>query len=644
MSRNFTTDVDTQREYFNAQYFNNSGQNQIARYDTTLLKPFFKNPDQWKLAINRMRVPLSGIPLTKNNIPFQQWQVGIKFQRSYTDTLEINDEAYVPQFNASTSVLPASILANTQKIYTYTNNFTDLIETQNVSPSNIYNAGNLSQDTYYSQQFMCYLIGSVPNPTYLQVIGLAVYNNAGGVIQVISGSVLFGNYILEAISFDQTTGDIYVGMYGGLNDYKVRRLVNNNNLWSLAGLYDLSTFMSQTSQFTSLLANNGYIYVGHQTTGQSTSTLTILNITGGAVVQTYSFNVPVVVKASPQYIFIISAYGGSQADNITVNTFDGTSFIPFGIINLTETLNVALPFFGFDATNNLYLQTSNNQFFNVSPTGTIVQQPTTPPQQPVNMMFPTNPISVTSDAGPYDIFTYQDFLNQINAAFLKVFNDLKLSLGATFLPTEPPSIIYNAQSKLFSMSVEGQYLTTNDDGSNQYLVFMNQTLWNQFYFPSTNIVVGSNNYKSIIMQNNGINAVVGTGTATLPQFIFVQQEDVTIYAFYDLTRIIVGTTRIPVSGDGEGRTFSNTGSVSNASVNMITDIVPDTTSLTPGSVIIYIPEGILRWYNLYAQQPFDKIDLTLQYETKDGSIYPIIIPSGEFFSVKLEFKKGPGDF
>jgi hypothetical protein len=173
---------------------------------------------------------------------------------------------------------------------------------------------------------------------------------------------------------------------------------------------------------------------------------------------------------------------------------------------------------------------------------------------------------------------------------------------------------------------------------------MNQTLWNQFYFPSTNIVVGSNNYKSIIMQNNGINAVVGTGTATLPQFIFVQQEDVTIYAFYDLTRIIVGTTRIPVSGDGEGRTFSNTGSVSNASVNMITDIVPDTTSLTPGSVIIYIPEGILRWYNLYAQQPFDKIDLTLQYETKDGSIYPIIIPSGEFFSVKLEFKKGPGDF
>jgi len=77
---------------------------------------------------------------------------------------------------------------------------------------------------------------------------------------------------------------------------------------------------------------------------------------------------------------------------------------------------------------------------------------------------------------------------------------------------------------------------------------------------------------------------------------------------------------------------------------MITDIVPDTTTLTPGSVLIYIPAGILRWYNMYAQQPFDKVDLILYYETKDGNIYPIDILNGEFFSVKLEFKKGPGDF
>ena len=82
MSRNFTADVDTQREYFNATYFNNSGTIQQAKYQTSFLKPFLNDPDKWKLAINRMRVPLSGIPLTRNNIPFEQWQVGLQYNSS----------------------------------------------------------------------------------------------------------------------------------------------------------------------------------------------------------------------------------------------------------------------------------------------------------------------------------------------------------------------------------------------------------------------------------------------------------------------------------------------------------------------------------------------------------------------------------
>ena len=146
------------------------------------------------------------------------------------------------------------------------------------------------------------------------------------------------------------------------------------------------------------------------------------------------------------------------------------------------------------------------------------------------------------------------------------------------------------------------------------------------------------------MQNYGINAVIGNGSASIPQFISITQEDSTIYAFYDLVRLLVETNRIPVSGDAEGKTFSNTGSVSNNSINIITDIVPDTTTLTPGTVLIYVPQGILRWYNMYAQQPLDNLDLAISYETKDGNIYPVNILSGEFFSVKLEFKKGPGDF
>ena len=91
MSRKFDADVDTQREYFNAQYFNISGQDQQARYDITLLKPFFLNPDAWKIAINRASVPLS-MPLTRNNIPFHSWQVGLQY---YDDVLDKIGRAHV---------------------------------------------------------------------------------------------------------------------------------------------------------------------------------------------------------------------------------------------------------------------------------------------------------------------------------------------------------------------------------------------------------------------------------------------------------------------------------------------------------------------------------------------------------------------
>ena len=101
MSRKFEAELDTQREYFNATYFNKSGQNQIAKYETTLLKPFFQDPDKWKLAINRFRVPISQVPLTSYNVPFNAWEVGIQYATSAGDAGTEQFE-YVQQYNPIT--------------------------------------------------------------------------------------------------------------------------------------------------------------------------------------------------------------------------------------------------------------------------------------------------------------------------------------------------------------------------------------------------------------------------------------------------------------------------------------------------------------------------------------------------------------
>lgn len=637
MSRNFTADVDTQREYFNASYFNNSGENQIARYDTTLLKPFFPNPDQWKLAINRMRVPLSSIPLTKNNIPFQEWQVGIQYQKDKNGANLTKSFRYVPQFNPKFTLR--------YKYY----NLADAgqLQLSLINPTSVLSTTQLSNTSYTvlpafektNNNYTYYILNSSSsNVINAYQDGILVNSFTIGGAIVPSGQT-FRN--IETICTD-ASGNLYIGFV--TNDNSIQSSYFYIQSWTRSGVatWALSTQYS--------IVNNPLDEFGMTASGLlafSNQIIVYINRSNGTFYCTWTIGGPqdtgAGLEASSKWVSITNntyIFRCSDAGQLTVSD----------TIQYYYTYNNIYcdRFLGFDNNGYLLLHRVDSNYIEIGyqaidiTTGNVMYT-FTPSNGSYGLLYvasENDPI----DSGPYDIFTYQDFLNQINLAFLEVFTNLKAVLGASFLPTEPPSIIYNAQTRLFSMVVEGQYLTTNVDGSNQYFVLMNTGLWNQFFFPSNNLTINSTLYKSLIIQNYGLNAVIGTGSATLPQFINMTQEDSTIYAFYDLVRIIVGTTRIPVSGDGEGRTFSNTGTASNSAVNMITDIVPDTSTLTPGSVIIYIPAGILRWYNLYAQQPFNKIDLTLQYETKDGSIYPIEIANGEFFSVKLEFKRGIGDF
>lgn len=651
MSRNFTTDVDTQREYYNATYFNNSGANQIARYDTTLLKPFFPNPDQWKLAINRMRVPLSGIPLTRNNIPFQQWQVGLDYRPVASGTGGFNTVEYVEQYNQSTS----------NQYITYSINNSLGIETYllTASSATLLETVPLIQPGSTTNQLSVF-VQPVLSPDCTKMICLDatnkrqvnVNNTKDGTLITSIDTTGSADYI-TAIAFDNNNNIYIAKSQLIIPDGQQQAVLSYNYSSSPTPNYTASityNFTVQPDTITSLsfdsAASPASNYIFLISIFEATYSVNAIQIGSPTIVGTaISSGQEVIVSpklmVNDDNFYIL--YYNDTIGNYTIMKKDNANNILAQWTNFSQTIVPSL--LGFTQTNKLVVNANYYDFTGVQIMNTPSNAPSStyfnPASGVLNVQVSSIPNIIPVPGGPYDLFTYQDFLNQINAVFQTCFNTMRAEKGATFLPTEPPSIVYNAQTRLFNLIVEGAYLTLNEDGSNQYTVFMNVELWSKFFFPSNTF---ESSYKSIILQNYGINAIQGNGSATTPQFIYVQQEDSTIYAFYDLVRIIVGTTRIPVSGDGEGKTFSNTGSVSNNAINMITDIVPDTTTLTPGSVLIYVPAGILRWYNLYAQQPFDKIDLTLQYETKDGNVYPIEITNGEFFSVKLEFKKGPGDF
>ena len=69
---NFENTERTERIYFNVEITNQSNVNVQAKADIVLQKPLFREPQRYDLCINRFRLPLNGIPLTRDNIPFQQ--------------------------------------------------------------------------------------------------------------------------------------------------------------------------------------------------------------------------------------------------------------------------------------------------------------------------------------------------------------------------------------------------------------------------------------------------------------------------------------------------------------------------------------------------------------------------------------------
>lgn len=655
MSRKYETTVDTQREYFNAAYFNQTTTTQVAKYETTLLKPFFNNPDKWKLAINRARVPLSAIPLTSHNIPFEKWQVGINYQTSDVGANAQYSGAFVPQYNPKfVSGAVAYNIDNNLKMVKYIGFPNEYIPLTSFEPDGVSLTNSLGNIVYP----VIYIDNGTPKAYFLSSDNdtvIKVFNmNTNSLIATCSiglGTILcmaVANNILTVATVNQLGFEIfnyvnyvqdtwgYVDItqvpenpYGvATNITAVSSYPGANNVvccvtYSLGG----GGIIPGSILFNGTLASGGYIINYNQSIlGNWNEIITQIALTPTQI----SFLVPqqsfFTCDDQLTTLGITNAITGGQfAGSTTIGAPTGTIIMNAGTLASPQPIWQAFVTSGGAPT---YVLALPNGSYSIFPT--------------------TGTESIFEDSGEYNIYTFQQYLNQINLAFAQAFTEAKTNTN--FTPTQPPFLVFNPESKLFNLTCEGQYLTLNTDGSNQYQIVMNNALYQKFIFPSrifTSVLDITNDpmpFQSILLENYGYNASAGTGSISVPQFINMYQEQSTIYALNDLTRIIIGTSQIPVSGDGEGTLFTNTGATNNNSLNMITDFIPDTTTITNAEPIIYVPAGILRWYNLYAQQPFSKIDIVMYYETKDGLVKPLQLNAGEYFSTKLEFKNGPGDF
>jgi hypothetical protein len=242
-------------------------------------------------------------------------------------------------------------------------------------------------------------------------------------------------------------------------------------------------------------------------------------------------------------------------------------------------------------------------------------------EKPFQGGFSPSPLE-NVDAGPYTITTFQQYLSQINLAFQNAYNAMQASVQS-YAITSPPRMLFNPESKLFEIVCDGGFLNSSTDR-----ILINSNLQSLFGFSSIQDANTPQGFYSILVLNN-VNNISQNSNGAISS-VLITQECSSMYKLYDLVRIIVGTSRIPVLGDVEGI---------NSSVNLITDIVPDTSTLTPPNDIIIYQPTILRNYNLNTNVMIKDIDIQFFYGTKSGEIYPVKLMPGEYASIKLEFEQ-----
>lgn len=233
--------------------------------------------------------------------------------------------------------------------------------------------------------------------------------------------------------------------------------------------------------------------------------------------------------------------------------------------------------------------------------------------------------------GSYDwygqaIWSYQDFIDTINAGFLACFNDFVAGTPAfTGKPTNPPFMSLDHVTSLCSIYAPVEY---DSSVANPVKIYFNPLL--QDNFPSFQNIQTADPIKSkqiIINSNYGLDNI----TLNSIDYIKVEQEFSSLFLWTDLFNILFETNSIPVSTE-------NLASQTNKTRRIITDFEP-LQDINNRSSIQFYPQGPLRWYDLESNQPLRRIDLNILWSTKEGDIFPLRMNATDELSIKLEFRR-----
>ncbi len=224
------------------------------------------------------------------------------------------------------------------------------------------------------------------------------------------------------------------------------------------------------------------------------------------------------------------------------------------------------------------------------------------------------------------VTTFQQFLDAINTALLA---------AATFLgiAADTPYVFYDATTQLFSLRAKTTvFYPGNVNPATGFKIWFNTSLRN--YFES---MQGLNQGYArpdfldfnVYVKNNGNNFDTITNQATMTTEVNTQ------YLWPDLVRILFLTSKIPVATE-----YIHNFEGKNVWTKILTDFEPLLTGdFRFNDVFQYYPQGPYRLLDMNQSVPLREMDCAIFWQSRNGNLYPLMIPPHRDFSIKFLFQR-----
>jgi hypothetical protein len=241
-------------------------------------------------------------------------------------------------------------------------------------------------------------------------------------------------------------------------------------------------------------------------------------------------------------------------------------------------------------------------------------------------------------------YYFNAFIDDLNNAFQAAYTGLT---GLVAVPApNPPVMVWNPQSQLFTLFFNEAYVTNNIIISMNYDLFnlfqSFQTTFNGYFSPfgrDNDLIISANNTIGTPFAAGSLSQLAASLTAP---FVGLQQEFSSLTNWSPVASFYFTSYQIPIRNENLPTT-----SKTSQSVNINNNLLPVITDFEPilGSdsefnrgQTQYLPSAAYRFLTLESDVNLNTIDLQCYWTNKQGESFPLLIDLGYYVSVKILFE------